>query len=64
MLNLFRRLAGDDAGATAIEYSLIGALVSVAIIAALGLYADSVSVLLQQAMDAISAALSGSGTSA
>ncbi len=37
MKNLFARFAKDESGATAIEYGLIAALVSVAIIAALGI---------------------------
>lgn len=37
MKNLFARFAKDESGATAIEYGLIAALVSVAIIAALGM---------------------------
>ena len=35
-MSMFRRFVKDDSGATAIEYGLIAALVSVAIIAALG----------------------------
>jgi pilus assembly protein Flp/PilA len=35
MKNLFARFAKDESGATAIEYGLIAALLSVAIIAAL-----------------------------
>jgi pilus assembly protein Flp/PilA len=35
-MSTFRRFVKDDSGATAIEYGLIAALVSVAIIVALG----------------------------
>jgi pilus assembly protein Flp/PilA len=35
-MSMFRRFVQDDSGATAIEYGLIAALVSVAIIVALG----------------------------
>jgi pilus assembly protein Flp/PilA len=35
-MSLFRKFVQDDSGATAIEYGLIAALVSVAIIAVLG----------------------------
>jgi pilus assembly protein Flp/PilA len=35
-MSMFRRFVKDDSGATAIEYGLIAALVSVAIIAMLG----------------------------
>jgi pilus assembly protein Flp/PilA len=34
-MNLFKKFAADESGATAIEYGLIAALVSVAIIAGL-----------------------------
>jgi pilus assembly protein Flp/PilA len=36
MTNTFKRFLADDSGATAIEYGLIAAGISVAIIAALG----------------------------
>ncbi len=39
--NILRKLIGDEAGATAIEYGLIAALVSVAAIAALSAMGDS-----------------------
>lgn len=39
-MNLFARFAKDESGATAIEYGLIAALVSVAIITAVGLLGD------------------------
>ncbi|MGH6898567.1 MAG: Flp family type IVb pilin [Geminicoccaceae bacterium] len=42
-MSMFRRFVKDDSGATAIEYGLIAALVSVAIIAALGLLGDNLS---------------------
>jgi len=40
MKNLFSRFVKDESGATAIEYGLIAALVSVVIITALGLLGD------------------------
>ena len=40
-MNLFRRFAQDESGATAIEYGLIAALVAVALITALGTMKDS-----------------------
>jgi pilus assembly protein Flp/PilA len=43
MTNLFSRFVRDESGATAIEYGLIAALVSVAIIAALQLLAGALS---------------------
>ncbi len=39
--SIFSRFAADDSGATAIEYSLIVALIFVAIIAAVNSFADS-----------------------
>ncbi len=36
-MNIFARFAKDESGATAIEYGLIAALISVAIITAVGL---------------------------
>ncbi len=39
-MNIFARFAKDESGATAIEYGLIAALVSVAIIAALKVLAS------------------------
>lgn len=43
MTNLFSRFVKDESGATAIEYGLIAALVSVAIIAALNTLSGSLS---------------------
>jgi pilus assembly protein Flp/PilA len=40
-----RRFAGDESGATAIEYGLIGALVSVAIIVGAGALGTSVKLM-------------------
>ena len=40
-MSMFRRFVKDDSGATAIEYGLIAALVSVAIIFMLGQLGDS-----------------------
>jgi pilus assembly protein Flp/PilA len=36
MLSIFRRLGRDDRGATAIEYTLIAALISIAVLVAAG----------------------------
>ncbi|MCB9778862.1 MAG: Flp family type IVb pilin [Alphaproteobacteria bacterium] len=44
-MNTIARLIEDESGATAIEYGLIAALVSVAIIAALTLLGDNLSTL-------------------
>jgi pilus assembly protein Flp/PilA len=43
MLTLIKNFANDESGATAIEYGLIAALVSVAIIGALGMVGDGIS---------------------
>jgi pilus assembly protein Flp/PilA len=40
-MSTFRKFVKDDSGATAIEYGLIAALVSVAIIAALSVLGDN-----------------------
>jgi pilus assembly protein Flp/PilA len=40
MTKLFARFVKDESGATAIEYGLIAALISVAIITAVGLIGD------------------------
>jgi pilus assembly protein Flp/PilA len=57
MKNLVSRFVNDESGATAIEYGLIAALVSVAIIAALGALGGS----LESTFEGISAALGGAG---
>ena len=41
MLKRFKQFCGDESGATAIEYGLIAALISVAIIAAVTSVGDS-----------------------
>jgi pilus assembly protein Flp/PilA len=42
-MKLFNRILKDDAGATAIEYGLIAALVSIAAITAMGALGNSLS---------------------
>lgn len=59
MLRLFRRLASDRKGATAIEYGLIGALISIAIIGGLQAFAGEGTGVFNRAMDAVSAAMTG-----
>ncbi len=49
----------DDSGATAIEYGLIAALVSVAAIAALTAMGDSLSTMFSTVATALSTAVSG-----
>jgi pilus assembly protein Flp/PilA len=40
-MNLFKKFAADESGATAIEYGLIAALISVAIIVIVGTLGDN-----------------------
>ncbi len=47
MKNLLARFAKDESGATAIEYGLIAGIVSVAIIAAFGLFGDDLMALMK-----------------
>ncbi|MFD2648417.1 Flp family type IVb pilin [Devosia albogilva] len=44
-MNIFARFAQDESGATAIEYGLIAALISVAIITAVSLLGNNLSEL-------------------
>lgn len=60
MTRLIHRLLKDQRGATAIEYGLIGALISVAIIGGLQAFAAEGTGVFNVAMDAVSAALTGS----
>jgi pilus assembly protein Flp/PilA len=55
-MSTFRRVVKDDSGATAIEYGLIAALVSVAIIAALTLLGDNLNATFQAVADNLEAA--------
>ena len=55
MINVIRNLIKDESGATAIEYGLIAALVSVAAIGALTAMGDSLNVM----FTAVSGALDG-----
>jgi pilus assembly protein Flp/PilA len=57
-MNLFKKFAADESGATAIEYGLIAALVSVFIIGALQLLGPA----LNDTFGDITAALTGAGT--
>ncbi len=45
MITAIRTFLGDESGATAIEYGLIAALISVAAIAAMGAMGDSLQAL-------------------
>ncbi|WP_196259948.1 Flp family type IVb pilin [Pelagibacterium limicola] len=57
-MNLFKKFAADESGATAIEYGLIAALMAVVVITAIGLIGGP----LQQAFQNIGNTLTGAGT--
>ena len=57
-MNLIKNFANDESGATAIEYGMIAALISVAIITALGLIGGH----LQTAFETIEQGLAGTGS--
>ena len=56
MLSLFKNLARDESGATAIEYGLIAALVSVAGIAALTAMGSSLETMFNRVANELSGA--------
>ena len=55
-MSMFRRFVKDDSGATAIEYGLIAALVSVAIIVMLGTLGDNLNATFKTVADELNAA--------
>jgi pilus assembly protein Flp/PilA len=57
MPTAIRRFAGDQSGATAIEYGLIGALVSVAIVVGVGALGSNLKIM----YDALAAKVIGAG---
>ena len=59
MLTNFRNLLADESGATAIEYGLIAALVSVAAITALGTLGTSLNQMFTKVSDCLSDAMAG-----
>ncbi len=59
MLNAFKVFCNDDSGATAIEYGLIAALVSVAAIGALTAVGNSLNTLFTSVSNAMNAAVDG-----
>ncbi len=61
MLKVIRTFANDESGATAIEYGLIAALVSVAAIGALTALGGSLNTMFQTVSSTVSAATSGGG---
>ena len=61
MPNILARFLTDDSGATAIEYGLIAALVSVAAIGALTALGGSLNTMFQTVSSAVATATSGGG---
>ena len=55
MVNLFKELLADESGATAIEYGLIGALVSIACFAALQALGGSLNTIFGGVSDIVDA---------
>jgi pilus assembly protein Flp/PilA len=53
MLSIFRRLMKSERGATAIEYTLIAALIAVAAIAAMGAVGNKVNAVLNNVANAM-----------
>lgn len=62
MLAKFQQLLKDESGATAIEYGLIAALVSVAAVAALGNLGQSLSTMFGTVSAELDNAVSGVGS--
>ncbi|MGH6905206.1 MAG: Flp family type IVb pilin [Geminicoccaceae bacterium] len=58
-MSMFRRFVKDESGATAIEYGLIAALVSVAIIAALGFVGDNLTATFEEVSEQLAGASGG-----
>lgn len=59
MLNAFKVFWNDDAGATAIEYGLIAALVSVAAIGALTAVGNSLNTMFTSVSNSMNTAVNG-----
>ena len=59
MLKRFKHFCGDESGATAIEYGLIAALVSVAAIGALTTMGTSLQTMFGTVSNSMSAAVNG-----
>ncbi len=58
-INILKKIRKDESGATAIEYGLIAALVSVAAIGALTAMGGSLNTMFQSVSNAITAAVGG-----
>lgn len=61
MINTIKSFLSDESGATAIEYGLIAALVSVAAITALGALGSSLNTLFTAVSNELSGAVTNSG---
>jgi pilus assembly protein Flp/PilA len=61
MIDTIKNFLNDESGATAIEYGLIAALVSVAAIAALGSLGNSLGVMFNSVANELSGAVSQAG---
>ena len=59
MLKSFKRFCADESGATAIEYGLIAALVSVAAIGALTTMGDTLNTLFTTVSNSMNSAVAG-----
>ncbi len=59
MLKRFKHFCGDESGATAIEYGLIAALVSVAAIGALTTMGESLQAMFSTVSNSMTAAVNG-----
>jgi pilus assembly protein Flp/PilA len=59
MIDTIKSFLTDESGATAIEYGLIAALVSVAAIAALGSLGNSLGTMFNSVADELSGAVTG-----
>lgn len=59
MIDTIKTFLTDESGATAIEYGLIAALVSVAAIAALGSLGNSLGTMFNSVADELSGAVTG-----
>ena len=57
MINVIRKLIKDESGATAIEYGLIAALVSVAAIGALTAMGESLNTMFMSVSNALTSAV-------
>lgn len=57
MINVIRKLINDESGATAIEYGLIAALVSVAAVVALQNLGSSLTLMFNSVADELSGAV-------